>query len=101
VVRRADDGQPVGTTQATVTRSDRSADVAWVIAAAHQGHGYATEAATCMAAYLVEGGVRELTAHIHPEHHASAAVARALGLTRTTQRVDGEDVWRRAVGREA
>jgi RimJ/RimL family protein N-acetyltransferase len=96
IVRRRDGGAPAGTVQATVREDDRglTADVAWVIGAAHQGRGYAREAARAMAAWLRQAGVEVVIAHVHPEHHASMAVARALGLAPTGDIVDGEVRWR-------
>ena len=98
VVRRSSDGTPVGTAQATVIEPRRSAEVAWVIATAHQGNGYGKEAAALMAEHLLAHGVRRLVAHVHPDHHASAAVAASLGLTRSGELVDGEEVWETAAG---
>ena len=94
-ILRREDEQAVGTVQATVTESPRglSAEVAWVIGSAFQRRGYAREAAQAMVAWLREHGVGEVTAHIHPEHEASAAVARAIGLTPTETVVDGEVRW--------
>jgi len=34
-----------------------------------------------------------LRAAIHPDHRASAAVARSIGLAPTSEIVDGEVVW--------
>jgi RimJ/RimL family protein N-acetyltransferase len=94
VIRLRDGAAAVGYVQATVTDNGRAADVAWVLGTAWQGHGYAAEAAGRMAQALAEAGVTTLTAHIHPEHPASAAVARRIGL-RPTGRLDddGEQVW--------
>jgi RimJ/RimL family protein N-acetyltransferase len=92
VVRRRD--AAIGYVQATVT--GRRADVAWVIGRAWQGRGYASEAAAAAAGWLLAAGVEELTAHIHPDHAASAGVARAAGLAPTGEAdADGEVVWRR------
>jgi RimJ/RimL family protein N-acetyltransferase len=91
MLRRRDTGDLVGSVQATVR--DGGADLAWVVAVAHQGQGYAREAAQAMAAWLREAGVSRLTAHIHPDHAASAGVARALGLSPTETVVDGEIRW--------
>ena len=91
VVRRREDDVAVGTVQAT-TSGDVAA-LAWVVATPHQGRGYAREAAAGMAAWLRGAGVRTLVAHIHPDHAASAAVARAIGLAPTPARVDGEVRW--------
>lgn len=95
-ILRRTDGQTVGTVQATVSAEAEtlSADVAWVIGGAYQRQGYAQEAARAMLTWLRENGVAEIVAHVHPEHGASAAVARALGLTPTATIVDGEVRWR-------
>ncbi|WP_137754776.1 GNAT family N-acetyltransferase [Agrococcus sp. SGAir0287] len=83
----------VGTVQATVAGDGSTAEVAWVVATDHQGRGIATEAAVALAAWLRARGVHELVAHVHPEHAASVAVARAIGLAPTTTIVDGEVRW--------
>ncbi len=95
VVRRRADDQAVGTVQATVTSLDRqlAAEVAWVVATAYQGYGHATDGASTMVQWLRAHGVSVLVAHVHPDHHASQGVARALGLTKTGTRHDGEERW--------
>jgi RimJ/RimL family protein N-acetyltransferase len=95
VVRRREDGQAVGTVQATVTSMEQgpTAEVAWVVATPHQGHGYAREAAGTMVAWLRQQGVATIVAHVHPGHPASQGVARAVGLTATRTLVDGEVRW--------
>jgi RimJ/RimL family protein N-acetyltransferase len=95
IIRRLDDGRAVGTVQATVTEEAGllTAEVAWVIATAHQGHGYAQEAAKVMVAWLRRQGIVTLVAHVHPDHAASAAVARSVGLAPTVTVVDGEARW--------
>ena len=95
VVRRQAEDQVVGTVQATVTSVDRrrAAEVAWVVATAYQGQGHAKDAASAMARWLRSHGVPVLVAHIHPDHPASQAVARRLGLTRTGTWYDGEERW--------
>ncbi|MGY0488568.1 GNAT family N-acetyltransferase [Streptomyces sp. WG-D5] len=92
VVQLRDAGRLVGTVQATV--GDGVAEIAWVVGTAWQRRGFATEAARALVAWLNEQGVRTVVAHIHPEHHASAAVATACGLTPTGAWHDGEVVWR-------
>ena len=86
------DGPAAGYVQATVTAD--TADVAWVIGEAWQGRGYASEAAQAMVGWLGTHGVRTVTAHIHPEHDASAAVADRVGLKPTLTIEDGERLWR-------
>ncbi|HEU5485252.1 MAG TPA: GNAT family N-acetyltransferase [Microlunatus sp.] len=100
IVRRRDTGLAVGTVQATVTTAiedasqcQRVGEVAWVIAREHQHRGHAREAAHAMAGWLRAHGVDVLIAHIHPDHSASAHVARALGLAPTGDVVDGEIRW--------
>ncbi|RII89234.1 GNAT family N-acetyltransferase, partial [Clavibacter michiganensis] len=45
-----------------------------------------------------EDGVGVVRAHIHPDHAASEAVARRLGLAPTDERVDGEVRWELRAG---
>ena len=73
---------------ATVAADLAWAAVAWEIAVTHQGNGYATESARAVVDWLTESGVEKVTAGIHPDHLASASVARQAGLTAT-----GEIVW--------
>jgi RimJ/RimL family protein N-acetyltransferase len=101
-----------GTIQATITsdpgigtgtapRTDAHAPVAvlaWVVGTAWQRQGIATEAAHGLVGWLENRGVRTFVAHIHPDHRASATVARAVGLNPTDDVQDGEVVWRRHVG---
>lgn len=94
VLRRRDTGDLVGTVQATISVDGvLTAEVAWVIVSAAQGRGYATEAATALAAALRANGVDSVIAHVHPDHAASNAVARAIGLAPTDTMVDGERRW--------
>ena len=73
------------------------AEVAWVVGTAWQGQGLATEAARALADWLGRHGVTTVIAHIHPDHHASAAVAAAAGLSPTSDWHDGERRWRRVM----
>jgi RimJ/RimL family protein N-acetyltransferase len=102
IVRERAGGAATGFVQATITGDDgddenRIADVAWVIGVGWQGRGYATEAAAGLVGWLDAAGVREIVAHVHPDHAASAAVARRIGLEPTDTLVDGERRWRREV----
>ena len=89
------DGEPIGYVQATVALVNHlmTADIAWVLASSGQGHGYAKEASGAMVAWLVLNGVTVVRAHIHPQHVASASVARSLGLRPNGEVVDGERRW--------
>lgn len=97
VVRERVSGRAVGTVQATLPGREggRVAELGWVIGTSHQGNGFAKEAATTVAEWLFSQDVALLRAHIHPEHHASMAVARAAGFEPTPVIVDGENRWSR------
>ncbi len=100
VLRRRDDDRPAGYVQASVSSDDDAAPVAelaWVVGTADQGQGLAREAARAMTGWLTAHGVRRLVAHVHPDHVASAAVARSLGLAATDELVDGEVRWTTSV----
>jgi RimJ/RimL family protein N-acetyltransferase len=92
LVQVDDPGVFAGYVQATVTHGTE-AEVAWVIGSAWQGRGLAKAAARALAERLAEAGVRRLVAHVHPEHAASEAVARALGLRPDGAWQDGERRW--------
>ncbi|MDH3308658.1 MAG: GNAT family N-acetyltransferase [Acidimicrobiia bacterium] len=93
VLRDIETGTALGFVQATVTGT--TADVAWVVGVPWQRKGLAREAAIAMCAWLRGSGVVGLTAHIHPDHSASAAVAASAGLEETDALdPDGERVWR-------
>ncbi|MEI5102498.1 GNAT family N-acetyltransferase [Streptomyces sp. PmtG] len=95
VVRVRADGRAAGTVQATVTPGggpgELTAEVAWVVGTAWQGRGIASEAARALVAWLFgHPAVASVVAYVHPDHAASAAVARAAGLAATAERRDGE-----------
>ncbi|MFB7588233.1 GNAT family N-acetyltransferase [Streptomyces sp. NPDC056169] len=94
VVRLRDEDRLTGTVQATVTDGGRVAEIAWVVGTDWQGRGIAREAARGLVELLAAGGVRTVLAHVHPEHAASGAVARAAGLAPTEEWEDGEVRWR-------
>ncbi|MFE2142462.1 GNAT family N-acetyltransferase [Streptomyces sp. NPDC059456] len=93
VLRLRGEGRLVGTVQATVTPAADTAEVAWVVGTPWQGRGFATEAARAVTAWLTAVPVGRLVAHVHPDHHASAAVAAACGFAPTPQVEDGEVRW--------
>lgn len=95
VIRLREEACLVGTVQATVTPcpDGRVAEIAWVVGTPWQKRGIATEAARALVARLGQQPVRSVIAHIHPDHHASAAVASAAGLVPTRHQHDGETRW--------
>jgi RimJ/RimL family protein N-acetyltransferase len=107
VVRSRGGGQLVGTVQATLTRTADgvTAEISWVVGTSWQGQGFAKEAAVGLVDHLTQPGdptgttVTLIVAHVHPDHHASAAVARAAGLAPTDRVEDGEVRWERRPSR--
>src|SRR5215471_5400667 len=88
-------GAAVGVVQATLPAGGPEAgpaEVAWVVARPAQGRGYASEAARSLVGLLREDGWT-VVAHIHPGHRASQRVARAAGLSPTSDVRDGETRW--------
>jgi RimJ/RimL family protein N-acetyltransferase len=98
IVRQHSDRRAVGTVQATLVDEGLSAEIAWLIGVPWQGHGIASEAAQALVLWLGSRGVITITAHIHPDHHASANVAARAGLRPTEEFEDGERVWRSILG---
>lgn len=86
-------GEALGYVQATIPASGQPAEIAWVIGAPWQRNGYASAAAALLLAELADSGVKRVVAHIHPDHEASAAVARRIGMSPTDEVVDGEVRW--------
>ena len=84
-VRRRSDGRAVGMLQAAFSDQGRAAEIAWAVG------------------WLERRGVATITAHIHPDHHASATVATRAGLRPTGEYRDHEGIreqlWRRRGGR--
>jgi RimJ/RimL family protein N-acetyltransferase len=83
------DGRLTGTVQATVGPGP-VAEIAWAVGTAWQGRGIAKEAAKALVEWLVRQSVRTVVAHVHPDNHASAAVALGAGLVATDEWQDGE-----------
>jgi RimJ/RimL family protein N-acetyltransferase len=95
VIRVRATGTAAGTVQATIPAGGPGtgpAEVAWVVARRFQGHGYAKEAARSLVASLRQAGWTVI-AHIHPGHLASQGVARAAGLSPSSEVHDGEVRW--------
>ncbi|MFE0512980.1 GNAT family N-acetyltransferase [Streptomyces sp. NPDC058964] len=100
VIRLREEDRLTGTVQATIGPSDggRAAEIAWVVGTPWQGRGIASESARALTGWLARQEVTAVVAHIHPDHHASAAVAATAGLTPTEEWQDGEVRWRRVIG---
>jgi len=98
VIRQRADQRLAGTVQATITSDPAGlrAAIAWVVGAPWQGRGYATESARALIGWLREHRVTTIVAAIHPDHAASAAVARRAGMTPSAERAGVEVIWRLA-----
>jgi RimJ/RimL family protein N-acetyltransferase len=82
----------IGFVQATVV--GESADLAWVVGRPWQRRGFAAEASRAMRDWLRHRGIARFSAHIHPDHSASMAIAVKLGLAPTGEvDDDGETIW--------
>ncbi len=75
---KGSDGAAIGTVQATIMEEGGRAEVAWIIGAPGQGHGYGSEAAAAMVHALIRAGVPWVTAHVHPDHPASEGSGASL-----------------------
>ena len=77
--------------------ADGVVEIAYGVSPAHQGKGYATEAAQSMTEYAFGSGkVRVVRAHTLPEANASTRVLTKCGFRRIGEVIDPEDglVWR-------
>ena len=101
ILRTQTEDRAVGFVQATLTNGDHDAEISWVVGRPWQRRGYATEAAAALVAWLDSQGVTTVIANVHPDHAASQAVARHIGLLPTETMVDGERTWRRTLAPEA
>lgn len=76
---------------------DGAVEIAYGVDPAHQGQGYATEAAWALAHYAFDSGaVRVVRAHTRPQESASTRVLTKCGFKRLGEVIDPEDglVWR-------
>jgi GNAT superfamily N-acetyltransferase len=85
----------VGFVQATLStqNGESVAELAWVIASAHQGQGYARHATKAVVRWLRKLGANLIIAHVHPYHQASMAVAAGIGMSASETVLDGEVRW--------
>ncbi|OIJ63997.1 GNAT family N-acetyltransferase [Streptomyces mangrovisoli] len=75
-------GEPIGRCGLNWWEQFGETEIGWTFARAHWKRGYATEAAQAVLAWgFGPLGLRRITAMIHPDNTASAAVAKRLGFT--------------------
>jgi RimJ/RimL family protein N-acetyltransferase len=69
----------------------RCAEIGWVLSPAHQGHGYATEAARAILALAFDGlHAHRVVARVDARNDASVRVARRLGMRQEARLVENE-----------
>ena len=77
----ADDTMVFGDVVAHLTNGGRTAEIGYTLAYDAWGHGYASEAAEALVAYLFDTvGVSRVAAGLHPDNPASAMVLERAGL---------------------
>jgi [ribosomal protein S5]-alanine N-acetyltransferase len=92
-----DSGAFVGTCSFKGPPADGIVEIAYGVAADHQGNGYATEAAQALVAYASTfGEVRVVRAHTLPGSSASQRVLAKCGFRHVGEVIDPDDgpVWR-------
>lgn len=91
-VRLREDGRAIGMLQATVSGDETA--IAWTIGSAYQRRGFASEAGAALLPWLrTTIADATIVAWIHPDHQASQAVARRIGMRPTDRVHDGEIAW--------
>jgi ribosomal-protein-alanine N-acetyltransferase len=96
-VMHAEDNMMIGAAGYKGPPVDGMVEIAYGIAPAYQGQGYATEAAQALVDYAIKSGqVSMLRAHTLPEVNASGGVLRKCGFKHVGEVIDPEDglVWR-------
>ncbi|MDY7100513.1 MAG: GNAT family N-acetyltransferase [Actinomycetota bacterium] len=95
LARRRDNGDAVGTVQATIRDGDSPASIAYVFLHRAWGRGYASEAVRMMLRELAEvHGVATAQAEIDPGNERSIRLVRRLGFERAGAAGTGELIYR-------
>jgi RimJ/RimL family protein N-acetyltransferase len=91
-VELADAGQVIGEVVLKwLSREHRQGEIGFVITPAHQGHGYAAEAATALLALAFDDlGLHRVVGRCDPRNTASATVLERLGMRREAHFVQNE-----------
>lgn len=81
--------EPVGSMQATIAVTERTAHIAYGIHRAHWQKGYAAEAARAVLRHLmIQHNVQTAFAEMNTANHASVALVESLGFRRVELRKD-------------
>ena len=91
-VRLREGSRAIGVVQATVAEGETA--IAWTIGTAFQRQSLATEAGAALLPWLrATVGDAPIVAWIRPDHYASQAVARRIGMRPSDRVRDGEIAW--------
>lgn len=89
LVRRPDDGAPIGCVGLDAQPAHRALALTYWFAAAHTGHGYATEASVALVDLAIRASnVEHFEIWCHVDNAPSAGVARSLGFARAASLKD-------------
>ena len=87
----ADAGELVGHVTISIDPEHRQGEIGFMFDPAHQGRGYATEAARALVAYAFEHyGVHRVYGRLEPRNEASARVLEKLGMRREAHLIENE-----------
>lgn len=91
MIKSLTDSEAIGYMQATVMPD--CTYVAWVIGLKWQSKGYATEATKAVIDWLSTNGCTNIRSCIHPHHIASQRVAEKIGMKKSDEMIDNENIW--------
>jgi RimJ/RimL family protein N-acetyltransferase len=81
----------VGNVNVMVDPPNRQGEIGFIFHPAHQGHGYATEAARALIGYAFEHyGLHRVFGRLEPRNAASARVLEKLGMRREAHLIENE-----------
>ena len=90
-VELRDSGELVGHVNVMVDPDNRQGEIGFIFDPAHQGHGYATEAARALVAHAFEHyGLHRVSGRLEPRNLASARVLEKLGMRREAHLIENE-----------
>ena len=90
-VELRDTGELVGHVNVVVDPDNRQGEIGFIFHPAHQGHGYATEAARALLDDAFERyGLHRVYGRLEPRNVASARVLEKLGMRREAHLIENE-----------
>ena len=90
-VELRDTGELIGNVNVVVDPDNRQGEIGFIFDPAHQGHGYATEAARALLDDAFERyGLHRVYGRLEPRNAASARVLEKLGMRREAHLIENE-----------